>query len=70
MKAAIAVSRVSEPNLIQSSLVSRMQKEVSDLENKLKNEVINMLIISRNHCTVIELDLSFLFVNREKQKTI
>ena len=70
MKAVIALSRVSEPNLKQSSLVSRMQKEVSDLENKLKNEVINMLIISMNHCTVIELDLSFLFVNREKQKTI
>lgn len=39
MKAAIAVSRVSEPNLKQSTLVSRMKKEVSDLEHKLNNEV-------------------------------
>lgn len=38
MKAAIAVSRVSEPNLKQSSLVLQMQKEVNDLEIKLKND--------------------------------
>lgn len=40
MKAAIAVARVSEPNVRESLDVSRMQKKVSDLENKLKNEVI------------------------------
>ncbi|CAO1419669.1 unnamed protein product [Diamesa serratosioi] len=41
MKAAIALARVSEPNLKQSLVVCRMQKKVSDLEIKLKNEVIN-----------------------------